>query len=123
MVGPCGDGVVLDPNLECTLDGGLDMKGCMNSNLVLWIYIVLLVIGGVMGFVKGKSRISLIMSLAFAIPLSLIAMGKLKVVHLEDILLAALLVVFGIRLVKTRKFMPGGLMVVATAVVLVLRLF
>ena len=98
------------------------MKGCMNSNLVLWIYIVLLVIGGVMGFVKGKSRISLIMSLAFAIPLSLIAMGKLKVVHLEDILLAALLVVFGIRLVKTRKFMPGGLMVVATAVVLILRL-
>jgi len=34
---------------------------------ILWIYIVLLVAGGVMGLVKGRSRISLIASVAFAV--------------------------------------------------------
>jgi len=92
----------------------------MDSTIVLWVYIVLLVVGGVMGFVKGKSKISLIMSLAFAIPLTVIALGKNRIAHLEDILLVVLLVVFGIRLAKTRKFMPAGLMLAATAIVLIL---
>jgi uncharacterized membrane protein (UPF0136 family) len=96
------------------------MNGAMSSNLVLWIYIVLLVVGGIIGFVKAKSAVSLIMSVVFAAALSLVAAGILTVPHLADILLVALLVVFGIRLAKTRKFMPGGLMVVLTAVTLAL---
>lgn len=92
----------------------------MDTTLVLWIYIVLLVIGGIMGFVKGKSLISLVMALVFAIPLSLIAAGQLRVSHLEDILLVILLIVFGMRLAKTRKFMPAGLMLLLTVLVLVL---
>src|SRR5437868_2997629 len=35
-------------------------------NTVLWIYIALLVVGGLMGFIKGKSKISLISSVLFA---------------------------------------------------------
>lgn len=92
----------------------------MDTTLVLWIYIVLLVVGGVMGYVKGKSVVSLVMSLIFAIPLALIAAGRLRVDYLEDILLVLLLVVFGMRLAKTKKFMPGGLMLIATIIVLVL---
>ena len=34
----------------------------MNPKTVLWIYIVFLMIGGLIGFFKGKSKISLIMS-------------------------------------------------------------
>ena len=93
----------------------------MNQNLILWIYIVLLVIGGLIGFLKAGSKVSLIMSVVFAALLSLLASGVLAVPHLTDILLAVLLVVFGMRLAKTKKFMPGGLMLVLTVAVLALR--
>ena len=91
------------------------------DTLLLWIYIVLLVAGGLAGFYKGKSRVSLIMSAVFAALLALCALHVIVRPHVADILLAALLVVFAVRLAKTKKFMPGGLMLVITLVVLVLR--
>ena len=91
------------------------------ADLVLWIYIVLLVVGGLIGFLKAKSRVSLIMSVVFAALLCLAAKGIIFQYYVVDILLAALLVVFGIRLTKTKKFMPSGLMLILTLVALVLR--
>jgi len=88
---------------------------------LLWIYIILLVIGGLIGFFKGKSRVSLIMSVAFAAALSLCAARVIFLPNVADILLAALLVMFAVRLTKTKKFMPAGLMLVLTLLVLVLR--
>jgi uncharacterized membrane protein (UPF0136 family) len=41
--------------------------------------------------------------------------------NLVNVLLAALLVVFAIRLAKTKKFMPSGLMLVLTILTLALR--
>ena len=93
----------------------------MNSTKILWVYIVLLVIGGLIGFLKAKSQVSLIMSVAFAALLSLCAAGVVFQPYVADILLAALLVVFGIRLTKTKKFMPAGLMLVLTIATLALR--
>jgi len=87
----------------------------------LWIYIILLVVGGLFGFFKGKSQVSLIMSVCFAAALSLCAAGIIFQPYVADILLAALLVVFAMRLVKTKKFMPAGLMLVITIVTLALR--
>jgi uncharacterized membrane protein (UPF0136 family) len=92
------------------------------NTLVLWIYIVLLLAGGLVGFYKGKSRVSLIMSAAFAAGLVLCALGVVaRPRHLADILLAVLLVVFAVRLAKTKKLMPAGLMLIITIAVLVLR--
>src|SRR5258706_1260655 len=91
------------------------------ANLVLWIYIVLLVVGGLIGFLKAKSRVSLIMSVTFAALLSLCAAHLVFQYYVADILLAALLVVFGIRLTKTKKFMPSGMMLILTLVALVFR--
>jgi len=88
------------------------------ATLVLWVYIVLLVIGGLIGFLKAKSKVSLIMSVAFAALLSLCAAGVVFQPYMADIFLAALLVVFAIRLAKTKKFMPSGLMLVLTIVAL-----
>jgi len=85
---------------------------------ILWVYIVLLITGGVMGLVKGKSKISLIASLAFAIPLIFCASE-----HRMDIaryILIALLVFFGWRLLKSHKFMPAGLMTILTVLALAL---
>ena len=93
----------------------------MSPTKVLWIYIILLVIGGLIGFFKGKSRVSLIMSVSFAAALSLCAANIIFQAYVADILLAALLVVFAMRLVKTRKFMPAGLMLVVTICALALR--
>ncbi len=93
----------------------------MNPTKVLWIYIILLVIGGLVGFFKAKSKISLIMSAAFAAVLALCAAGIVFQPYMADIFLAALLVVFAMRLVKTKKFMPSGLMLVLTIIALALR--
>ena len=93
----------------------------MNANLVLWIYIVLLIVGGLMGFLKAKSQVSLVMSVVFAALLSLCAVGVIFQPYVADILLAALLVVFGMRLAKTKKFMPAGMMLIVTIIALALR--
>jgi uncharacterized membrane protein (UPF0136 family) len=86
---------------------------------ILWIYIVLLVAGGVMGLVKGKSKISLIASLVFAIPLILCEFNIIPFRY-STWILVVLLVFFGWRLLKSKKFMPAGLMTILTILALAL---
>jgi uncharacterized membrane protein (UPF0136 family) len=93
----------------------------MSPDKILWIYIILLVVGGLIGFLKAKSKVSLIMSAAFAAALSLCAAGIVFQPYMADILLALLIVVFAARVAKTKKFMPGGLMLVITILALALR--
>jgi uncharacterized membrane protein (UPF0136 family) len=93
----------------------------MSPNKILWIYIVLLVVGGLIGYFKAKSPVSLIMSVIFAVALSLCAAGIIFKDYVADIFLAALLVVFAMRLAKTKKFMPAGFMLVVTLITLALR--
>lgn len=93
------------------------------TDTVLWIYIVLLVVGGLIGFLKGKSRVSLIMSASFAALLILCELNIIFQHYVADLLLAALLVVFAWRLTETKKFMPSGLMLILTLVALALRYF
>ena len=95
----------------------------MNVRVVLWIYIVLLVIGGSIGYFKAKSPVSLIMSTVFAIALALCATAVIPQAIVPILLLAALVVVFVLRLAKTRKFMPAGLMLVITLAALALVFF
>jgi uncharacterized membrane protein (UPF0136 family) len=93
----------------------------MKPENVLWVYIVLLIIGGLIGYLKAKSKVSLIMSAAFAAALSLCAAGIVFKDYMAEILLSVLIVVFAMRVVKTKKFMPGGLMLVITILALALR--
>ncbi|HEY3912908.1 MAG TPA: TMEM14 family protein [Verrucomicrobiae bacterium] len=90
--------------------------------VVLWVYIVLLLAGGLMGFIKAKSKISLITSSLFAVLLALCALGIFRPFYIADVLVALLLVVFGVRFAKGRKFMPSGLMLILSAVVLLVLL-
>lgn len=94
------------------------------ADTVLWLYIVLLLVGGLIGFFKAKSKVSLITSAVFAAALVLAQTGIFdpKVARiLVNVLMAVLLVVFAVRLAKTKKFMPSGLMLVVTIAALALR--
>ena len=93
----------------------------MNSKTVLWVYIILLVAGGLVGFLKAGSKASLIASASFAAALILCAIGVIFQPHVADIILTVLLVFFAVRLTKSKKFMPNGLMLVLTIAALALR--
>lgn len=97
----------------------------MKPEIVLWIYIALLLVGGLMGFLKAKSKASLIASLAFALPLTLCAIGVVPAPTndlVANILIAVLAAFFGMRFAKTKAFMPGGLMTIASVVAVSVRL-
>jgi uncharacterized membrane protein (UPF0136 family) len=97
------------------------------NQTVLWIYIVLLLVGGMIGFFKAGSKVSLIMSTVFAAVLIIVSLPG--VFHetfarrTVDVVMAVLMVVFAIRLTKTKKFMPSGLMLAITILALALRHF
>jgi uncharacterized membrane protein (UPF0136 family) len=95
------------------------------ANVVLWVYIVLLLAGGLIGFVKAKSQVSLITSVAAAAILALAAVPGILAPtfaqNLTAVVMIVLLVVFAVRLAKTNKFMPSGLMLVVTGLALALR--
>ena len=57
---PSSTSAEVDPSSESV------MIRSMNAHTILWIYIILMVLGGVMGFVKAKSKVSLIASVTFA---------------------------------------------------------
>ncbi|MDX1952513.1 MAG: TMEM14 family protein [Verrucomicrobiota bacterium] len=90
-----------------------------NDLTILWIYIVLLVAGGVVGFLKAGSKASLIASVSFGAILSLFALNILPY-HYHLYVLIFLLIFFGMRFAKSKKMMPNGLMVILTILALAL---
>ncbi|MEO0946754.1 MAG: TMEM14 family protein [Cyanobacteria bacterium J06641_5] len=99
------------------------------ATLATLVYGLLSAVGGIFGYAKVKSKVSLISGLISGV--LLLAFGLLQLRGLgwafpAALAIAVLLVVtFVVRLVKTGKFMPAGLMVAAgavTAIVLLLQL-
>lgn len=93
------------------------------ASLIVLVYAVLVLVGGVFGFVKAASRPSLIGGGAGGLALLLAAWGLAR--HQswgQPVALAltlALLVFFSLRYVRTRAFMPGGLMAILSLLALV----
>jgi len=100
-----------------------------HSQIVDWAYVLLLVIGGIMGMLKAGSKVSLFASVLFAIPLILSIIGVLSYtvpqtggkIDLIDLLEITLLLVFTGRLAKTKTFMPAGFMILITFFAIALR--
>ena len=93
------------------------------DNIVFWTYVALLLVGGLIGFFKG-SKVSLITS---AVAAALLILARLPGVFypsfgraMAEVIMAVLLIVFAIRLAKTKKFIPSGLLLVVTLAVLIL---
>jgi uncharacterized membrane protein (UPF0136 family) len=95
-----------------------------NNEMVftLWAYTALLLAGGLMGFVKAGSRASLIASSVFAVPLVMASLGVFGGASalVAKCVVGFLLVFFGMKFAKGRKFMPAGMMTILSAVMLVL---
>jgi uncharacterized membrane protein (UPF0136 family) len=93
------------------------------ENYVFWGYIVLLLIGGLIGFFKAGSKVSLITSAVAAAILIVTRIGVLNASFARDlanITMIVLLVVFAFRLTKTKKFMPNGMSLVLTLAVIIM---
>jgi uncharacterized membrane protein (UPF0136 family) len=92
--------------------------------ILVWVYGVLVLAGGVMGFVKARSKPSLISGVVFGV--LLVADGfwmfyePYKGMMLALGLPAMLAAMMGVRWAVTRKFMSAGLMFVLSLLALVL---
>ncbi len=96
------------------------------ATIATLIYGILLVIGGIMGYVTAKSKPSLISGVISGLLLLVTTFLQFQQIALGFILAriitVLLAVVFTIGLWKTRKFMPAGLMLVLSVVILVILL-
>jgi len=91
---------------------------------VLWGYVVLLLVGGLVGFLKAGSKPSLITSSIAAVLLILTMLPGVFQPNfargMANVVLIVLLLAFTVRLSKTRKFMPAGMLLAVTILALTL---
>jgi uncharacterized membrane protein (UPF0136 family) len=80
-------------------------------------YGILTIVGGILGYAKARSQTSLVSGLVSGILLIVSGVahqqGSSWGEELAIIITLSLIVIFAIRFIKTSKFMPAGLMVVA----------
>ncbi len=84
------------------------------------IYAVFMLLGGIMGFVKGKSKASLIAGVASGVLMIgcyfFFSQNSQAALIAAVVITTALDAVFAIRLSKTKKFMPSGMLLIITAI-------
>lgn len=86
-------------------------------------YGILALLGGIIGYIQARSKISLISGIISGLLLIFAAycqlQGQTWGLTLAAIITTILVVFFSFRLAKTRKFMPAGLMIIFGMLVLV----
>jgi uncharacterized membrane protein (UPF0136 family) len=86
------------------------------ATIMTLIYAVLSIVGGIIGYQQAGSKPSLISGVITGILLLIGAIGVLQGqlwgVWLAIAITLLLVIVFVFRLIKTRRFMPAGLMVI-----------
>lgn len=103
----------------------------MNPGIIAAIaYGILAIVGGIIGYMQAQSKASLISGTISGLLLILGGVMQLQGqawgLILATVVTAVLVIVFTVRLTKTRKFMPAGLMIVlgvAALMVMVKQLF
>jgi uncharacterized membrane protein (UPF0136 family) len=95
------------------------MRAMTADQIILLIYSILLEAGGAMGYIKARSKASVIASTLFAIVIFLFIFNVLPIAYAWTVV-AFLILFFGMRFVKGRKFMPNGFMLILSIVALIL---
>jgi len=89
-------------------------------------YGILSAVGGIIGYVQAKSMPSLVSGVISGVLLVIggvaAAQDRSWGLPLAAVITALLVIVFVVRLVKTRRFMPAGLMTIAGVIALILML-
>jgi uncharacterized membrane protein (UPF0136 family) len=102
------------------------LGGIMIAIIATLFYGVLTLFGGVLGYVKAKSKPSLISGVVSGIILLLSGvlqlLGQTWALWLAIVVTAILVIVFIVRLVKTSKAMPAAIMIVFGVAALVIML-
>ncbi|ELS31259.1 MULTISPECIES: TMEM14 family protein [Pseudanabaena] len=92
------------------------------SAIALLVYGIIAIVGGIIGFAKSKSQASIISGSISGVGLLIAGTAVAKNLEwgkIAGMAIAALLViVFIVRLIKTKKFMPAGLMILGGAATL-----
>ncbi len=94
-----------------------------NTAIEIWVYGVIMILGGIMGFVKVGSKASLISGVGMGLALLAcgygVSQGSYDSLVVAEVIAALLVVLFAIRYAKTRRFMPGGMLAVLSLVAVV----
>lgn len=91
--------------------------------IIALIYGILAIVGGIIGYLKARSKPSLISGIVSGLLLIIgalrAAQGIASGLWVVKIVTLVLVIVFIVRLIKTKKFMPAGLMVIGGIVTLI----
>ena len=94
-----------------------------NAAIEIWVYAVIMILGGVMGYVKVGSKASLISGVGFGLGLLASGFGAWRgsegSVVAAEIIALVLVVIFAIRYAKKRRFMPAGMLAVLSLVAVI----
>ena len=89
------------------------------DQIILLIFAILLEAGGAMGFIKAGSKASVIASTAFALVIFLFIFDVIPIEYAWTVL-AFLVLFFGSRFARSKKFMPNGMMAILSVITLIL---
>jgi uncharacterized membrane protein (UPF0136 family) len=93
----------------------------MQSTAILaWVYALLMAVGGVIGYIKSHSKASLLSGTGFGLILLFSGygmwQGSRQSLIATTVCAASLSVIFAIRVLKTRRFIPAGVLAVLSLV-------
>ena len=95
------------------------MRALSADQIILLIYAILLEAGGAMGFIRAGSKASVIASTAFAVVIFLFIFNVIPIEYAWTVL-AFLVLFFGSRFARSKKFMPNGMMAILSIITLIL---
>jgi uncharacterized membrane protein (UPF0136 family) len=91
---------------------------------VIFVYGLLVLAGGLLGYAKARSKPSLMAGVCFGLGLLVSGFaaqaGHRQGLHAALVLAALLLVIMGARFARTKKFMPAGLLAALSLAVVVI---
>jgi uncharacterized membrane protein (UPF0136 family) len=100
------------------------MSALRAVHVVLLVYASILAVGGVVGFMKARSKVSLISgvlsALAAVVATGLSLLGYAWGIPLGMTLAIGLFLLFGYRYALSRKYMPSGMLAIVSLVVILL---
>lgn len=94
----------------------------------IWVYGVLMILGGIIGFVRVHSKASLLSGVGLGLGLLACGYGVWRgatnsagdSLVVAVVIAALLLVLFAIRFAKTRRFMPAGMLAILSLLAVVI---